>query len=139
MSHFFVFFRRFGIFKSCTCRFKSIIEQSVTCQYRHSLTVYDMSGLSAASVLIIIHGGQIIMHKRIVMYHFDCRHKRGDNTFGFFRTAKHFPCFRHQHRTQSFTTCQRRIIHRFDDSLLKSFFFRQEGFQDFLHLHCFFF
>ena len=81
-----------------------------------------MGRLFSSAVFIIIHAWQIIMHKRISVYHFQRSHKRFRH---FPLTAKHTVSLQKQHRAQTLPARQYAIIHRFHNRLLVSLLFRK--------------
>ena len=70
----------------------------------------------AAPVLIIVHCWQVIMHKRICVYHLYSRHKRKHKAF--LAPACHLVCFPHNHRTQPFASCHKAVLHSINYCLL---------------------
>ena len=115
------------LFKSPAGSLKCIIKQRVSCKDSHIFTVYNMRCLSSASVFIIIHCRQIIMHQGIRVDHLNGSHKRFDcSSF----SAKQSVTLPHQHGTETLSTCHQTILHGLHDRPLISFFFRKILFQD---------
>ena len=99
-----------------------LIKQRISRKNCHTVSINSPGCLTASAVLIIVHTGKIIMHKRIIMYHLQCCHKRLHNRS---LTAKKFKAFLHQHGAKALSARKNTVVHSFQNCLLIAFLLRQ--------------
>ena len=86
------------------------------------------AGLAAAQV-IIVHGGQVVMHQRIGVQHFD---RCGDACGAGLADTEKRGTFHHQEGAQAFAAAQGGIAHGLSETGLGAFDRRQQDFQGLL-------